>query len=122
MDLLEIYADEAGETHFRETTLDFQVTDFAPPSKPLQITGDQSASGVRFAEAPVGWDDAFHPTPRRQIAVLLRGRAHIAVTDGESMEISAGSFFLLSDIASKGHLTKILPGEDALFMLVGLDS
>lgn len=121
MDLLEIYSDENGETHFRRSTLDFQSMDFAPPSSPVQITEDQPASGVRFAEAPVGWDDAFHPTPRRQFAVLLRGKARVTVTDGESMEISAGSFILLDDADSKGHLTKILPGEDALFMMIGLD-
>ena len=121
MDLLEIYADENGETHFRTSALDFQARDFAPPSMPVPVTADRPASGALFLQAPVGWDDAFHPTPRLQFAVLLRGRARITVSDGESMEISAGSFFLLNDAASKGHLTTVLPGEDALFMLVGLD-
>lgn len=121
MDLLEIYADENGETHFRKGTLDFQSMDFAPPSTPVQVTEDMPASGVRLLVAPVGWDDSFHPTPRRQFAVLLRGKAHISVTDGESMELAAGSFVLLDDAASKGHLTRVLPGEDALFMMVGLD-
>ena len=32
MDLLEIYADEAGETHFRKASIAFEPNHYVPPS------------------------------------------------------------------------------------------
>ena len=37
MNLVEIYGDELGETHFRNVRIDFEVRDFAPPSQPIHV-------------------------------------------------------------------------------------
>ncbi|MCB1437057.1 MAG: hypothetical protein KDJ46_07780 [Rhodobiaceae bacterium] len=121
MDLLEIYADARGETHFRRTVMDFEVMNYVPPSSPVHITPDMAVTTARFLAAPVGWDKEFHATPRRQLAVLLKGHATFAVSDGETLAVGPGRVILLNDKASKGHLTQVQDGEDALFLLIGLE-
>lgn len=120
MKLLEIYADDAGETHFREIDVALEPRDFAPPSPAVDVSADAPATGALFLVAPPGWDDSFHPTPRRQYAVLLEGRVKITATDGEAVTMEPGAIVLLNDGDSKGHLATVLDGRPARYLLVGL--
>ncbi len=120
MEILEIYADEAGETHFRRTSIAMESRNYAPPSAPVRVSAEDAVTTSLFLAAPPGWDTEFHPTPRRQYAILLSGRVTATVTDGETIEAGPGTVVLLNDADSKGHLTKVQGGEDAHFLLVGL--
>ena len=120
MELLEIYADESGETHFRKTDIELDLRDFAPPSQPIEVSAEIKATSGVFLVAPPGWDEEFHPTPRRQLAVMLVGDATVSATDGETVEVRPGSIVLLNDQASKGHLTRVRGEKDASFLLIGL--
>jgi hypothetical protein len=121
MELVEIYGDAEGETHIRPTTIEFEIRNFAPPSQPVGVSADIPSASSVFVVAPPGWDREFHPTPRKQLAVLLDGRIRISVTDGDTIEIKAGGTFLLNDMASKGHLTEVQGEQDASFLLVVLE-
>ena len=120
MDLLEIYADEEGETHFRRTELDMELHNFAPPSKPINISKELPSTSSMIVVAPPGWDDAFHPTPRKQLATPIYGSVTVQATDGETVRLEAGNIILLNDQDSKGHLTQVLGTQDAAVLLVGL--
>lgn len=120
MELLEIYADAAGETHFRRSDIAFEEMRYAPPSQPIHVSTETPSTTSLFLTAPPGWDEQFHPTPRRQLAVLLKGEATIRASDGEIVTIKAGDVILLNDQASKGHLTLVKEPDDAHFLLVGL--
>jgi hypothetical protein len=121
MEVVEIYGDAAGETHLRPTTIEFEIRNFAPPSQPVRVSAEIPSLSSVFVVAPPGWDREFHPTPRKQLAVLLDGRIRISVTDGDTIEIKAGGTFLLNDMASKGHLTEVQGEQDASFLLVVLE-
>ena len=121
MELIEIYADTAGETHFRRTEIDFDVRDFAPPSQPIRISPEMPSTSSLFLVAPPGWDEAFHPTPRKQLAVMLDGEATVSVSDGDILDVRPGNIILLNDQASKGHLTRVQGDKDAAFLLIGLE-
>ncbi len=121
MKLVEIYADAAGETHFRRTEIDFELRDFAPPSQPLCVSPELATTSSLFLAAPPGWDKDFHPTPRKQLAVLLEGAVRIGVTDGETLGVTPGNVFLFNDMGSKGHLTQVQGTRDASFLFVALD-
>lgn len=107
MELLELYADAAGETHFRATTVAFETRDFSPPSPPIGVAPDMKPSAAVFLSAPPGWDKVFHPTPRKQIAVVLSGELTVAATDGDVKRFGPGGCFVLNDAGSKGHLTQV---------------
>ena len=121
MELAIIYGDAAGETHIRRAVIDFEMRDFAPPSQPLGVSADMPSSASLFLTAPPGWDENFHPTPRKQLAVLLKGNVRISVSDGESIALEPGDTFLLNDMASKGHLTRVQGEQDAAFLFIVLD-
>lgn len=119
MDLLEIYGDEQGETHFRKSNVEFELRDFAPPSAPIEISAEIPATTSLFLSAPPGWDDAFHPSPRRQLAILLDGALSVTVTDGETVMMKPGDIVLLNDQGTKGHLSKVQGDRPVRFLLVG---
>jgi hypothetical protein len=121
MELVEIYGDAAGETHIRRTAIDFEMREFAPPSQPLGVSAEMASTSSLFLTAPPGWDKDFHPTPRKQLAVLLAGHVCITVSDGETIDLKPGDTFLLNDMASKGHLTRVQGETDASFLFVVLD-
>ena len=108
MELLELYADAAGETHFRITTVDFESRDFSPPSPPIGVTADLKPAAAVFLEAPPGWDKVFHATPRKQIAMVLAGELTVTASDGETRRFGPGGCFILNDAGdTKGHLTQV---------------
>ena len=119
MDLLEIYADENGETHFRKASVEFEANHYAPPSPPLEISAETPANTSLFLVAPPGWDDAFHATPRRQYAVLLEGEFSVTASDGETVMMKPGDMVLLNDAGSKGHLSRVQGDQPARFLMVG---
>ncbi|HEY1503839.1 MAG TPA: hypothetical protein VGF92_06035, partial [Stellaceae bacterium] len=82
MEVLELYADAAGNTHFRSTTIAFEQRDFSPPSPAIGVSADMKPSAAVFLAAPPGWDKVFHPTPRKQLAVVLSGELTVAATGG----------------------------------------
>jgi hypothetical protein len=120
MQIVEVYADAAGETHFRTAETSFQSRDFAPPSPPIGASPELQSTTTFVLRAPPGWDTQFHPTPRKQFAVMLDGEASVTVTDGEVRRLRPGGALLLNDAGSKGHLTQILGTKAAHFLMVGL--
>ncbi len=120
MQISEIYKDAEGETHFRKRDVDLDLHDYAPPSAPVGLSAETPMTSGVFLEAPPGWDKSFHPTPRRQYAVLLSGRATVTVTDGTAIDVKPGDVVLLNDMDCKGHLTRVQGNKPALFLLVGV--
>ena len=121
MELTEIYADAERETHFRNAEIDLELRDFAPPSKPIRLSPEMPATSGLFLVAPPGWDEDFHATPRKQLAILLKGEATVSTSDGDMMEVRPGDVILLNDRNSRGHLTRIQGDHDATWLLIGLD-
>ena len=117
MELPEIYADAAGETHYRTTAIAFESRDFSPPSPPIGVAPDMNPKAALFLELPPGWDLSFHPTPRKQVAVIVSGTVTIAVTDGEVRRFGPGGCFIFNDVNSKGHLTQV-QGPDRVYALM----
>ncbi len=119
MDLLEIYADDNGETHFRKASVELEANHYAPPSPPLEISAETLVTTSLFLVAPPGWDDAFHATPQRQYAILLDGELSVTASDGETVMMKPGDMVLLNDADSKGHLSKVQGDQPARFLMVG---
>ena len=120
MQIVEIYADGGGETHFRTNPVSLAQRDFAPPSAPMGVSADMPLTAGVFLELPPGWDPKFHATPRRQWVVVLRGALHITATDGTATDFRPGDVFFLNDENSKGHQSLVEGPETVGLFLVGL--
>ena len=100
-----LYADEDGESHLEDVSVDLELVDFAPPAPPVFVGGAQADTGVQFFQAPTGRDGKWHTSRKRQFMSILTGEFTGEVSDGEVRVFGTGSLLLLEDTTGKGHYT-----------------
>ena len=120
MKYTKIFADECGETHFKDVEIKLESVDFAPPAPPLLLSLFNPAKQYAFFVAPSGWFGDWHPTPQRQIFFCLSGEVEAQVSDGEVRRFGAGSIVLLEDTTGKGHVSRVVSSEDSIVAVVQL--
>jgi hypothetical protein len=101
-----LYADAAGETHFRD--LEVEWAQDLPGGK---LSRRLPATGVIFRRTAGDYDLDWHCAPRRQYIVNLDAAVEITASDGERRVIGAGEVILVEDTAGKGHLSKAVSGQ-----------
>jgi quercetin dioxygenase-like cupin family protein len=68
--------------------------------------------GAIVAMLKAGSTEDWHPAPRRQFMVCLRGLVEVTAGDGEKRRVKPGEFVLLEDTSGKGHVTHAAGTED----------
>jgi len=113
-----IWADEMGESHFEDVTLDATVSPAEPGVAELWVSDAVDVDRAHFVSVQA-FDQRpdWHCAPRRQFVVFLDGWVRITVSDGESRELPAGSVVLVEDLVGKGHVTEHEPGERRVLLL-----
>ena len=101
-----LYADEHGETHFRD--IEVEWTREGPGGK---LSATEPAKGIIFRQTPGSYDFDWHPAPRRQYIINLDGGVRITASDGEVREIGAGEVLLVEDTHGKGHISQAIAGQ-----------
>ncbi len=96
-----LYADEEGESHFRDIEVEW-----VEETRSGKLSRRLPASGIIFRQVPPSYDLDWHPAPRRQYIINLDAGVRITASDGESRVIGAGEVLLVEDTAGKGHLSK----------------
>ena len=114
-EIIRIYSDDDGESHFGQTKVTFNLVEYAPPAPPISVSEVQVTEGVLFISSPAGWYGDWHPAPRRQLMFCLIGELEVKVSDGETRYFGPGSSILLEDICGKGHATRVV-GSERCFM------
>lgn len=121
MKYLRLYADEDGESHVEEIEAEFSPLAYAPPAPDLDVSTPVDATRYVTVRFPAGWDSGLHPTPRRQLFVVLSGVLEGKTSGGAIMTLRAGDELLMEDTTGRGHTAKTLGGEDVLALMVHLD-
>lgn len=111
-----IYTGPDGETHFEDHELPFDLVDFAPPAPPISVTESLAVSGMAIISSPAGWEGDWHPTPRRQLIVVVAGELETEVSDGEVRVFRPGDVILVEDTSGKGHISRV-PGDNRGYAL-----
>jgi len=109
-----IFVDDAGVSHFEDCTLPLETRDFAPPTTPLEVSDLLPAEGFAVLRFAPDWSGPWHPSPYRQWFFLLSGSLTVTVGDGTEQSFSAGSVILIDDVGTKGHLTRVNGGQQAV--------
>jgi len=114
-----VYTDSAADmTHFRTDTLEWA------PSNPraMAVLGDLTelypATHLGFVRIPAGYQDDWHPAPRKQYVMVLSGKLEVEAGDGESRAFTPGTVLLVTDVAGRGHRTRVLGTEDVFLVWV----
>ena len=116
-----VYADEQGETHFKDEEIGFQEVDYAPPAPPMFVSATAAAAAYLFIEGGPDYDSGLHPAPARQIVIVIRGGIEVETSDGEIRQFGAGSLLLAEDVTGPGHITRALGnGEGAVLAAIPL--
>ncbi len=101
-----LYADEQGESHFRDIEIEWASE--GPGGK---LSKRLPATGVIFRQTGESYDFDWHRAPRRQYIVNLDAGVEITASDGEKRIIGAGEVILVEDVTGKGHISKAVSNK-----------
>jgi len=83
LNYVKIYADDHGETHFKDEELPMAFLDYAPPAPPLWVGPQGKATGVTVCGFPPAWYGDLHPAPKVEWIMLMTATIDVEVSDGE---------------------------------------
>ena len=106
-----IYADDEGASHFDVVELPLQMVRYAPTVPAFGASSPLPAHDALFASTEPGWSGDWHPSPSRQLYIVLRGEAEIEASDGEMRRFGPGDYALVEDTTGVGHRSRVV-GED----------
>ena len=97
MKISRLYTGSDNQSHFEEL----------PLSKHPELTSLQKTSGIFFREDPAGRFQDWHPAPRRQWVIILKGELEIGLGDGSLWKFEEGDARLVEDTTGQGHTTRV---------------
>ncbi len=115
LSITRLYSDSAGESHFEDIEMPFELKDYAPPARPISVSEFIGIEGFVIISSSVGWFGDWHPAPSRQYMFCLTGVLQVEVSDGEIRRFGPGSVVLVEDTSGKGHMSKVV-GDDRCYM------
>jgi hypothetical protein len=115
-----LFADVAGESHFEDFEVEMSAIQYAPPAPALHISEPTEATKFFWFRFPDTWSDSAHPSPRRQLFIVLEGEVEGWTSKGDTRIFRAGDRLLMEDTTGKGHGARPLNGE-AMAVVIALE-
>ena len=112
-----LFSDEAGESHFEDIEVPMSAVQYAPPAPAVHLSAPVTATQVSWFRFPAEWNDAAHPSPRRQLFVILAGEVEGWASDGDKRLFAPGDSLLMEDTTGKGHGARPLNGEASALVI-----
>jgi len=103
-----------NQTHTEEIAVDFTAANAGLMAKLLPITAGELHVGL-----PGSVND-WHRAPRRQYVITLSGRGEIEIAGGKKISDGPGHIALVEDRTGKGHITRVVGGEDRVTLQLPL--
>lgn len=121
MKYLRMYVGEAGESRVEELEATLAPLVYAPPAPALDISDPTDATRFVMVRFAPDWFGDFHPTPRRQLFIMLSGDVEGGLSDGTFFRVTTGDVLLMGDTTGKGHSTRVLNGKEVRAIMVHLE-
>ena len=116
MHIHNLFADENGDTHFRD--LQIEPASEGPGGK---VSARFPATGIIFRTTEGSYSYDWHTAPRKQYIINLDAAVKITASDGESRVIGPGEILLVEDTRGKGHVSQAVDGKFRHSVFVTLD-
>ena len=97
MQVVRVFADLSGESHFEDRNIAFSEVGYGRASGQLPVTG------VIFRQTPAGAHIDFHNPPKRQLIIFLQGEAELEASDGSTKRLGPGDILMTDDTTGRGH-------------------
>ncbi len=120
MHYVRLYSDTQGESHFEEVHVRFGTVVYAPPAPPLDLSAYEPASNFLFMQVPAGWEGDWHPSPQRQMVIVVSGVFEVDASDGEVRRFGPGDVQLGDDTHGRGHRSRAVGDAPCLLAIVHL--
>jgi len=78
-----------------------------PLSAHPELNSLQEAKGIFFREDTAARFQGWHPAPRRQWVIILKGELEIGLGDGSLWKFGPGDARLVEDTTGQGHTTRV---------------
>ena len=106
MKITRIYTGDDGESHFEDVQI--PLKSFGPGG---MLSEPVTATSVIFRETGSDYNLDFHPAPRRQYVVNLKGSVELETGSGEKRILGAGDILLAEDTTGRGHKSRAVDSE-----------
>lgn len=108
-----LYSDADDVTHFRDEYMSWNKRSSGNSVIPLQ-----DANQIGFLSLHKNLRTDWHPAPRKQFVMVLKGILEVQAGDGERRTFTPGSVLLVTDTDCRGHRTSTLEGKEAMLVWV----
>ena len=115
-----VYTDSEGESHVEDLEVDLAEANYAPPAPAAWVSAFFPATEYHYVSSPSGSYGDWHPVPRRQLVLILRGTIGAEFGDGTRLTCCPGDVLLIEDTWGKGHRSWVVGDEDVLAAVVEL--
>jgi quercetin dioxygenase-like cupin family protein len=115
MKITRIYTGDDGESHFEDVQIPLES--YGPGgllSEPVSVTE------VIFRETGADYNLDFHPAPRRQYVVNLKGSVELETGSGETRVLEAGEILLAEDTTGRGHRSRAVDEQPRQCLFIPL--
>ena len=116
MHIYNLYADEDGETHFRDITIE-PATE-GPGGK---VSARFPATGIVFRTTEGSYNYDWHTAPQKQYVINLDAAVKVTASDGGWRVIGPGEILLVEDTRGRGHVSQAVDGKSRHSVFVTLD-
>jgi hypothetical protein len=120
LSFVRLYTTPDGGSRFADETMELAPNGAPGLEGVLATSRIGDVKGAFFASLKAGATEDWHPAPRRQFMVCLRGIVELTVSNGEKRRITPGQFVLVEDLSGKGHITHAAGNEDHVALAVPL--
>jgi hypothetical protein len=117
MKCVRLYSDETGDSHFEDIEIEMSSVQYAPPAPALEVSEPTSATKFFWFRFPRDWHDAAHPSPRKQLFIVLDGEVEGWTSTGDTRVFKAGDRLLMEDTTGRGHGARPLNDEASAIVI-----
>ena len=112
MNIVRLYSDSNGESHFEDREIRLEAVGYGHAS------GELPAAAMIFRETDTAGSIEFHNPPRRQFIIFLKGVAELQASDRSTRRLGPGDVLLADDTSGAGHRLRELEGRTLVFVHV----
>jgi hypothetical protein len=116
-----MFADENGDSHFEDRAVEMTPVEYAPPAPAFDVSEPIDAQRYIQVRFPIHWTSELHPTPRRQLFVVLTGTFEGETSLGATIVLRPGDQVMMEDTTGKGHAARNIGDEDVHGLMIHLD-
>ena len=79
-----------------------------------------AVESLQFRRTNQDYNLDWHPAPRRQFVVTLRGESEIELEGGRKLRLGPGHILLAEDTTGQGHISRASGSQDRLSLFITL--